>query len=555
MSNEVVEDPSHNNIVNNNIITQVESEEHLSQFAGEDDDEHHRISLPAVISSEIVLCLYEALEFLDFSYFEFERRSIPSIGEVRPINEYNPAIIWIIDGYKNFINNSSERVRCALAYIITYDFSGDNILSHLQTTRNAPPPHQGHNRSNVFYEAIAKSVLSEFYLKNPRDLSSEIEVEERDYLWPVSHHRIGYPPSNSIRSSVGDFTYFAFLAIHCAEIGFPSDKVPSSTTVQLQSESSELVVGTLPESPPTNLRHSPSTKNSTGQALPGHTGPAPSINNNHNKTSSTSANKSGNISRKQSQRRQSRNTKSHLKNMDRQSNVGRVEDGDDDDHNNSSRDESSDDDENESDGSDDNKEQTGEESDENWVEEETRHGKVVRQKYARGSRGDANFYGSDGYVSAESMEDQKVESDECLDERKPAAKVPETESFFINTHQPPIKTEKGVERKKTSGASSRRKRSSISGARNSIGKSPAKSLKKNSKKLTTNSGDIPAGMEIIGTDRENRPFYAFKNPPLSMTSPSSSHPAQSRNVIDMTNTPSPPERESALKKRRNATLK
>ena len=81
-----------------------------------------------------------------------------------------------------FINNSSELVRCALAYITTYDFSGDNILSHLQTTRNAPNPHQGHNWTNVFYEAIAKSVLSEFYLNHPRDPSFEIEVEERDYV-------------------------------------------------------------------------------------------------------------------------------------------------------------------------------------------------------------------------------------------------------------------------------------------------------------------------------------------------------------------------------------
>ena len=139
MSNEVVEDPSHNNIVDNNIISQVESDEHRSQFAGEHDDQHHRTSPPPVICSEIVLCLYEALAFLDLSHIDYEKLSIPILGEGRPIGEYNPAIVWILEGYKNFINNSSERVRCALAYIHNYNFDGDNKIVHLEKTRNPPP--------------------------------------------------------------------------------------------------------------------------------------------------------------------------------------------------------------------------------------------------------------------------------------------------------------------------------------------------------------------------------------------------------------------------------
>ena len=92
MSNEVIHDPSHNDLTDTNIITQVESGDHLSQFPVEDDVEPHGISTPAVISSEIVLCLYEALEFLDLSYFDISSsmyHGVPTILSRSPMY-YDP---------------------------------------------------------------------------------------------------------------------------------------------------------------------------------------------------------------------------------------------------------------------------------------------------------------------------------------------------------------------------------------------------------------------------------------------------------------------------------
>ena len=198
-----------------------------------------------MLAPDIVACCYEALKFPDVSQFKCQHSFIPETGANIEIEYYSPVIVPIIGGYKSFIHTASERVCSALAFIVRYDYSSINFSS----IEDLPTPHPGHNPHHVLCKYVSKKLLTEYFQNNPHDTQFEIEVTERDYIWPVLHNWSGYPPSSSTSNIVSPLHYFVFLALHCTELSSPSENAYSFSLFQQNLTSTGVVVGTILVSP------------------------------------------------------------------------------------------------------------------------------------------------------------------------------------------------------------------------------------------------------------------------------------------------------------------
>ena len=141
-----------------------------------------------VLASDIVYVLLDAYPYLDLSNFDCHRT--PNHFDVDDITETNLVILPIIEGFRDFIKNASDRVCSALAFIANYDYSSIHSF-----TKDDCYPNPGFSSDNVLNEILSQRLLSEYYTENPLP-SHEVEDFERDHLLPLSYNRSEYPPTS-----------------------------------------------------------------------------------------------------------------------------------------------------------------------------------------------------------------------------------------------------------------------------------------------------------------------------------------------------------------------
>ena len=110
---------------------------------------------------------------------------------IPPLEDLSSAERSMYNGFNSFISLASPNILSALTYILTYDF--DKI--DFTTLPTLPTPHIDATVRHAYCEHISKMLITEF-LKD-KELTSSLEI---DYIWPITHNRIGHPASCSTTS-------------------------------------------------------------------------------------------------------------------------------------------------------------------------------------------------------------------------------------------------------------------------------------------------------------------------------------------------------------------
>jgi hypothetical protein len=154
------------------------------------------------------------LLYITVAYVEL----VPFVPEpkrfIPPLEDLSSAERSMYNGFNSFISLASPNILSALTYILTYDF--DKI--DFTTLPTLPTPHIDATVRHAYCEHISKMLITEF-LKD-KELTSSLEI---DYIWPITHNRIGHPASCSSTSDIVlPSHYFAHIALHFVELKLPT---------------------------------------------------------------------------------------------------------------------------------------------------------------------------------------------------------------------------------------------------------------------------------------------------------------------------------------------